>query len=89
MGVYHWGALCRERGMARRADGFGAALFRRSEASRRRAGRAPPLRKKVDLFGVRINEAMCSPGRWEGEAENKKGLPVGQAFDVVSTFRTS
>jgi hypothetical protein len=47
------------------------------------------LRKKVDLFGVRINEAKCSPGRWEGEAENKKGLPVGQAFDVVSTFRTS
>jgi hypothetical protein len=22
-------------------------------------------------------------------AENKKGLPVGQAFDVVSTFRTA
>jgi hypothetical protein len=25
----------------------------------------------------------------KGEAENKKGLPVWQAFDVVSTFRTA
>jgi hypothetical protein len=28
-------------------------------------------------------------GRRENEGENKKGLPDGQAFDVVSTFRTT
>ncbi|MGF6899687.1 hypothetical protein P3T22_000929 [Paraburkholderia sp. GAS348] len=82
MGVYHWGELCRERGMAVRAGQYGVGNF---------TGQTPagacvrlclllPLRKNADMFGVRINGAGGNDGvcRTPRNCEAENGKQKGQ-----------